>query len=152
MQNTSAICQLRIPLPLPHPYSPQSPLGATITQGEVFLGWQGKSAFRLIIKTHYLTKCMFLRNIVILANELISKIDYEKVRLTVSEKIRIHEMPKQFLVAINLSPSREIFLLAFRILSGFGLFVSPHCILYLRLKQRPGASWCLIGRIIYLNN
>ena len=52
---------------------------------------------------------MFLRSIVILANELISKIDYEKVRLTVSEKIRIHEMPKQLLVAINLSPIREIF-------------------------------------------
>lgn len=51
------------------------------------LSWLArKSAFRLIIKTHYLTKCMFLRNIVILANELISKIDYEKVRLTVSRK------------------------------------------------------------------
>lgn len=37
---------------------------------------------------------MFLRNIVILANELISKTDYEKVRLSVSEKIRINEMPK----------------------------------------------------------
>lgn len=151
MQNTSAICQLRIPLPLPHPYSPQSPLGATITQGEVFLGWQGKSAFRLIIKTHYLTKCTFLRNILILANELISKIDYEKVRLTVSEKIRIHEMPKQFLVAINLSPIREIFSQHLEFyLDLVSLFL--HTVLYLRLEQRPGASWCLIGRIIYLNN
>lgn len=52
---------------------------------------------------------MFLRKRVILANELISKIDYEKVRLAVSEKIRIHEMSKQFLVAINLSPIRGIF-------------------------------------------
>lgn len=52
---------------------------------------------------------MFFRNRVILANELISKIDYEKVRLTVSGKIRIHEMPKQFLAAINLSPIRGIF-------------------------------------------
>lgn len=52
---------------------------------------------------------MFLRNTVILSNELISKIDYEKVRLAVSGKIRIHEMPKQFLVAINLSPIKRIF-------------------------------------------
>lgn len=48
------------------------------------------SAFRLIIKTHYLTKYMFLRNTVILANELIGKIDYEKVGLGVSRKIRMH--------------------------------------------------------------
>lgn len=52
---------------------------------------------------------MFLRNTVILANELISKIDYEKVRFVVSGKIRIREIPKQFLVAINLSPIRGIF-------------------------------------------
>lgn len=55
---------------------------------------------------------MFLRNTLILANELMSKIDYEKVRLTVSEKNRIHERSKHFLVAINLSPIRRIFLLA----------------------------------------
>lgn len=52
---------------------------------------------------------MFLRSTEILANELISKRDYEKVRLAASEKIRIHELPKRFLVAINLSTIRGVF-------------------------------------------
>lgn len=55
------------------------------------------SAFRLIIGTHYLTKYMFLRNTVILANELISKRDDEKVRLAVSEQDqKARGMPEHF--------------------------------------------------------
>lgn len=77
---------------------------------------------------------MFLRNTVILSNELISKIDYEKVRLAVSGKIRIHEMPKQFLVAINLSPIKRIFFF-FNNLQFYQdlVFLLLHSVLYLGL-------------------
>lgn len=52
---------------------------------------------------------MFLRSIEIFVNELISKRDYEKVRLVVLEKIRIYELLKRFLVVINFSIIRGVF-------------------------------------------
>lgn len=78
---------------------------------------------------------MFLRNTVILANELISKIDYEKVRLVVSGKIRIPEMPKHFLVAINLRPIRGIFSLNNFEFCQDLVSLLFHAVLYLGLEQ-----------------